>query len=358
MDTTLDEIFSNYWKIECTDVDSIQQLIEVCEQLAKVGWCFRGQLDAKWDLSTSLDRYEDCVSKQNFEKKCLALANDLFPHIEEYRAIERLGLLQHYGAKTRLLDISTSPDVALWFAFEEISSSSPNPCALYAIRTEWLEHTVDDSIEEFSQKFPDTVRSWPTDKFQRREQFVAHHMKSDSPIALCFPVTPASLSSNQRIRNQAGKFLLCSNINVNAEENIKGTHNVIKKHLKEEANKSPTAYSLSSALKTNPSLNDLRDDIVLYQKISSIIKFTIPANLHDNAVSFLEKRKINKDYIYPQSETEDSLKKNVREIPLSIENLTAIFKPHWGNFKKYILVIIIAISPQYTPNFLSKSAST
>jgi hypothetical protein len=39
----------------------------------------------------------------------------------DIRDVELLGLLQHHGAATRLLDVSSDPMVAMWFAVENKS---------------------------------------------------------------------------------------------------------------------------------------------------------------------------------------------------------------------------------------------
>lgn len=94
-------------------------------------WAFRGQGDAKWGLETSLGRsahYENGTGSEKgnrlrlFEKETMWEFKRESAKQLEYRGfegIDLLSLVQHYGGKTRLLDFSLAPLLALYMAVEQ-----------------------------------------------------------------------------------------------------------------------------------------------------------------------------------------------------------------------------------------------
>lgn len=100
------------------------------------GFVFRGQANAEWRLETTMER--SCPSKLDLgeyasmtEKYVIdALQSRLHHYVqkdEEPRSnLGWLSLAQHHGAPTRLLDFTTIPLVALYFATRNLKAKSPN----------------------------------------------------------------------------------------------------------------------------------------------------------------------------------------------------------------------------------------
>lgn len=105
---------------------------------------YRGQSDATWRLTTNFERrffshhagdlhsiekrmVRDCILK------CRVYDTELFHKPED--PVACLSLVQHYGGSTRLLDITRSPYIALFFALAEMKVDSD--ACLWVIGTNW-----------------------------------------------------------------------------------------------------------------------------------------------------------------------------------------------------------------------------
>ena len=113
-------------------------------------WCFRGQRESSWSLTTSLDRavkveFSDSrghgyyhLERESTQRELLfRFQQQAHHHIHPLPGKDDiaswLALMQHYGVPTRLLDWSKSPYVALHFALVDDPQEMEESAALWAI---------------------------------------------------------------------------------------------------------------------------------------------------------------------------------------------------------------------------------
>lgn len=121
-------------------VQSIPEYLDLVMYYRNRGYySFRGQRDKNWSLGVGFrfsDGRADDASKYlyHFKKRSLSLPqHDHLPEDDEWRW---LFLAQHHGLKTKLLDWSSNPLVALYFAVEGIVSRQPDDVggAIWALK--------------------------------------------------------------------------------------------------------------------------------------------------------------------------------------------------------------------------------
>ena len=113
-----------------TDVSNVAELIMAIARLAKnhhkhhLVW--RGQQNVAWPVRSNLQRKLIEANRSEFiteetldDKESEILNNARDWGISEISDMQTLARLQHYGAPTRLLDVTLDPEVAAWFAVEK-----------------------------------------------------------------------------------------------------------------------------------------------------------------------------------------------------------------------------------------------
>ncbi|WP_281397736.1 FRG domain-containing protein [Nocardiopsis composta] len=112
------------WESALSEIESV---LKRTGQRRAVGW--RGQVDARWSLHSGLYRRlldaRSAVQPAPKEDDLLR-AEEKIAHFvrgewrfDQMPYLELLANLQHFRGPTRMLDVSLSPLVALWFAVEE-----------------------------------------------------------------------------------------------------------------------------------------------------------------------------------------------------------------------------------------------
>ena len=118
-------------------VEDMAALFAVLEGFSQVGetWIYRGQADARWPLASSLERaVTNYARQQNLHinvseverdimemgRRILKARPDTVTFIDD--DLDLLAYIQHHGGITRLLDLTDSFTIALFFAVNESTS--------------------------------------------------------------------------------------------------------------------------------------------------------------------------------------------------------------------------------------------
>ena len=175
-----------------------------------IGWdtvVYRGMADRKYDLLPGLARYKNLKEDGEYilVNDFLARRPDAFQGLTEF---DTLAKMQHYGLPTRLLDFTTNPLVALYFACESKYSNTgrvlchgsylQNDSSRYvnAICTAVIKKPLEENF---------TVDDYICNERMPLNKYLAESYLYDETTI----VKPKYW--NQRIANQSGVFLIFPN---------------------------------------------------------------------------------------------------------------------------------------------------
>ena len=217
-----------------TTWDEVVELLDETQRPAmrRSQWVYRGQPDAEWGLSTTLERAARKVGitgkrlprieralLRRFRGQAKDLADSTGNWDERWSDIEWLALMQHHGAPTRLLDWSHSKYVALLFALEQAEMGKH--CAVWAVDVGGLrEAAIEASGDE--------ARSWrDRDPDAHWTKIVDRILFDRDPSPLVIPFSPSAVTSegtldsrNERLARQSGLFLAPVDITRGFEDNL------------------------------------------------------------------------------------------------------------------------------------------
>lgn len=291
-------VHSEHWyqELVVSDISDWWEFIRSLNCVAKDGvsfveprhWAYRGQGNSAWVLESSLGRIgrfgdQDGLELgerlRQYEKESMWTFRREAAKSYEHRGltgVDLLSLMQHYGCKTRLLDFTMAPLVALYMAVEQHE---------FCCGRSWVDPTT--------EKVPDLV-VWAVDlnilmqgnggstpKDMNIEQMLkkaniillpAEDTEDEQSECGVIPVFPGMC--NDRIAAQDGLFLMPKTLTHSFEENLRATIGKGKYESKK----------LTETIKVG--------DVAVY-------KFVFRHTLLDDVKSFLRDANVTAKMIYP-----------------------------------------------------------
>lgn len=175
---------------------------------------FRGQADATWGLQSSLERVLgdrwSADQARRFEKYSLDVFRSKY-HV--YNNVEHvpssklgwLSVMQHYGVPTRLLDFTTSPYIALYFALETYDPLNRKDFSIFAIDYAALMQKSIEFVRGRDSRFVATQESI----FRKQDELYEDVLDRYS-YDIAWVSEPDE--SNIRIERQSGTFLISGSL--------------------------------------------------------------------------------------------------------------------------------------------------
>jgi hypothetical protein len=196
-------------------VDSWDQLVEELNP-SSGAWAFRGHADAAWPLESTLARrfksagiHEGAWVEQ--ESRILRIfkrkAHLFIDHIpDDDDSFRWLGLMQHHGAPTRLLDFTWSFYVAAFFALENATRDA----AIWAMNPSALSKPIELTIADRKQtvEHPENLGPWQKGNYEK------YFLKNE----LSFALYGEPRIMNQRLIAQSGTFIIPGTLRESVED--------------------------------------------------------------------------------------------------------------------------------------------
>ncbi len=249
-------------------------------------WGFRGQSDSNWSLKTVFQRKLEDSPFMRVHHPIVLYRREKYilqrfkQHSQLYRGafptdddlVNWLGMIQHYGGPTRLLDFTLSFYIAAFFSMECATGNS----AIWAINLDLLSEV----IENFGKGFDD-INFYDDEEYFEHTRFTNYAISNQLNKDLISFATPENV--HERIAIQQGLFIVPLNIGTSFEKNLIATIDEVG-----EKNK-PLDISIT--------LSD-KIDFSIFQSWP-LIKIILDRDVHDSAMHDLHSMNVTSTTLFP-----------------------------------------------------------
>lgn len=202
-------------------VTTIDELMRALNSLPN-NFVFRGQSDSDWGLQSTLERTLgnkwDAKNARKFEDYSLDIFKSKYhiysgsEHLPKSK-LSWLSVMQHYGVPTRLIDFTTSPYIALYFALETYNPLAQKSLSIYCLDYSSIMEKSIDHIKGKDKLFQESRST-----IQGRQDLIFDETVDRYAYDIAWITEPIEL--NARIDRQSGTFLISGNLEKTIESII------------------------------------------------------------------------------------------------------------------------------------------
>lgn len=236
----LDSYFKHVFPRDIEYQENHQLIPSTTDFMEWNGWLFRGHKDVSWKLETSFERLIHNRTQRDYFEIEMGMIRDFRRRVFEYAPnlkslreedyYEWIANMQHYGCKTRFLDVTFSFFVALYFAVEGIEfskikdDSKKEMFTIWFFNRMWIEkkykNFLPSEIKDLYDmhglfgkdiRIQDKVLNYIPDLKKQGKNYI-------ETFKCVINMTPEYL--NQRLNRQKGSFLFPTNPYCSFEENL------------------------------------------------------------------------------------------------------------------------------------------
>jgi len=284
-----------YAEIIIRDVDDFYQYLKKSNYFRN-SLTFRGQMDCNWPIASGIERkmrpylnerhtignYEENKILE-IQRRAHTVIRHNIPASEDY--LEWLALLQHHGARTRLVDFSRSLFVACYFATRYDGKSNCDAAV-------WGVHL--GKLERFKMRKIYSALEIPSDiPGYEKDRIIAKYAITKRPdlagVSILHP-----FRQNQRLFAQQGEFLAPLNINKSFMDNLSEVF------LGDCDTEVKDGFCDFEAPYKRGYINEFSSDELV--KYIGVVKFIIPEKFHKGLRVVLEHMNIQTESLFPDFE--------------------------------------------------------